>query len=317
MILTVTPNPALDKTAVVPGFGLGSIYRTADPQWLAGGKGFNVARALRVLGGEPLIVAPLAGHIGTMVRDLAAAEGLKVDCAWFEGETRTCQSIVDPSTGAVTELYEVGPVLPAGTWEQVVALVEQHLPRAQAVTVSGGFARGTPADGLRRIVEGARDARVPVLLDTYGGQLLRALDAEPDVLKCNGSEAGDILGGRIGSVAEAVEAARELQMRGAREVVITLGAKGAAGVDAAGKPFAWRAPRVDSVSAVGSGDVFLAALALERTGGRTLREAARAAVAAGAANTLRTGAGIFERAQAEALRAEVRPLRLASRVAVG
>src|SRR3712207_2449399 len=112
MILAFTPNPALDKTVVVPGFGLGHIFRILEPRCLAGGKGFNFARALRVLGEEPLVLVPLAGHIGALVSNLAAQEGIQGDYAWIEGETRTCLSIVDPGSGGITELYEAGPMLP-------------------------------------------------------------------------------------------------------------------------------------------------------------------------------------------------------------
>ncbi len=305
MIVTVTPNPALDKTAVVPGFTLGRIFRVAEPQWLPGGKGFNVARSLRVLGLEALVVAPLAGHIGAMVRDLAQAEGLQLDCVWFAGETRTCQSVIDPTTGGVTELYEMGPPLPGEVWEQIIALVRKRLPAAQAVTVSGGFPRGVPLDGLRRIVELAQAAGVPVLLDTYGEHLVHALAAQPALVKCNQHEASEIVGDSIDEPAGALAAARTIQRRGARDVVITLGAQGVVGIDRTGLPFAWGVPPVHSISAVGSGDAFLAGLVAEQTRGQPLRCAARYGVAVGAANTVRAGAGMFERVTADALLKDV------------
>lgn len=301
MIVTVTPNPALDKTAVVPGFSLGRIFRVTDPQWLAGGKGFNVARSLRVLGMDALVIAPLAGHIGAMVRDLAEAEGLRLDCVWFAGETRTCQSIIDPATGAATELYEIGPELPGEAWEQMIALLRSRLATAEALTISGGFPRGVPPDGLRGIVELAQAAGVPALLDTYGEHLVQALDAHPALVKCNQHEAGEIAGHTIHDPAGALEAARNVQRRGPREVVITLGAQGAVGIDCFGHTFAWGVPKVHSISAVGSGDAFLAGLVAEQTRGRALSYAARYGVAVGSANTLCTGAGMFERVAADAL----------------
>lgn len=316
MILTVVPNPALDKTATIADFRLGQLFRVPNLLGLAGGKGFNVARSLRVLGAEAVAVAPLAGHIGAMVHDLAQAEGLQLDCIWFAGETRTCQSIINPETGTVTELYEAGPVLPQGTWEALVARIRSRLPATQALTFSGGVPRGTPADGLRQIVEQAQGAGVPVLLDTYGEQLLCALDAEPALLKCNQHEAGDVLGRPIHDPASALEAAVDLQRLGARDVVITLGRQGAVGVDRNGKSCAWQAPEVESVSAVGSGDAFLAAVAIELTRRQPLRQAVCYAVAVGAANTLHTGAGIFEHSAVEALVERVWPLRLKTGVAV-
>lgn len=310
MILAVTPNPALDKTAVVPGFALGRTSRTADPLGLPGGKGFNFARSLRVLGADPLVVAPLAGHIGRMIYDLATAEGLRCDCLWIAGETRTCLTIVDPTTSIITELYEAGPVLAGADWGRFLLLIAARLPQAAFLAVSGGFMRGTPEDGLRDILVHARASGVPVLLDTYGPQLLRTLPYGPALVKINQFEAGDLLARQVSGPAEAIAAAAAIRARGATAVVITLGAQGAAGVDARGAAFAWQAPGVQGVSPIGSGDAFFAGIAAGLARGLSLAAAARDGIAAGAANTLRLGAGVFDPEQVAALREQVKPLPL-------
>ncbi len=308
MIVTFTPNPALDKTVVVPGFDLGTIFRTADVQMLAGGKGFNVARSLRVLGHDPVVVAPLAGHIGHLIDDLARAEGLECEAVWFDGETRTCLSIVDPSNGKVSEIYEAGPVLPAEAWERTLHTLQRRLTSGTMLAVGGGFPRGVSDDALRHIAQSAYDAGIPAMFDSYGPQLRNALGARPWLVKCNAHEASDLLNRTVEGFASAITAAIDIQAAGARAVVITLGAVGAAGVDEHGQAFAWRAPKVCSVSAVGSGDACFAGIALALAGGAPLAEATRRGMAAGAANTLQTGAGIFGRREAEHLIAEVQPI---------
>ncbi len=308
MIVTFTPNPALDKTVVVPGFALGTIFRTADVQSLAGGKGFNVARSLRVLGYEPLVVAPLAGYIGQMIDALARAEGMRSQPIWFDGETRTCLSIVDPESGNVSEIYEAGPMLPAEAWERTLQTLRQHLVPGDILTVSGGFPRGVPDDALKQIAKLAHNRGARPMFDAYGAQLRNALVARPTLVKCNAAEAGGVLDREVDGVGSALAAAADLQQRGACAVVITLGARGAVGIDEHGNRFAWQAPTVRSVSAVGSGDATFAAIALTLEGGATLAEATRYGVAAGAANTLRTGAGKFERMEARDLIAEVHPI---------
>jgi 1-phosphofructokinase family hexose kinase len=307
MIVTFTPNPALDKTAVVPGFALGSIFRTSDVRMLAGGKGFNVARSMRVLGGDPLVIAPLAGHTGRLITDLARAERLRYEACWFDGETRTCLSIIDPQTGVVSELYEQGPPIPPEVWDSTLALLRHHLRAGDILTISGGFPRGVPPDALLGIARWAHETGVRAMMDTYGTQLRHALAGQPALAKCNAHEAGGLLGQAITNVDDAFQAAADIRAMGARSSVVTLGAMGAIGIDEHGTPWAWRAPRVRSVSAVGSGDACFAGIVLGLAAGLTLANAARQGVAAGAANTLHTGAGMFERADATRLLAAVVP----------
>lgn len=308
MIVALTPNPALDKTLVVPGFALGHIFRTADVRMLAGGKGFNVARSMRVLGGDPLVVAPLAGHTGRLIADLAQAEGIRCETVWFEGETRTCLSIVDPHTGMVSEVYERGPKVPPHAWDGTLALVEQHLGAGDILTVSGGFPPGVPGDALLGIARWAHGRGVLAMFDTYGPPLRAALAGRPALAKCNAHEASDLLERPVANFEDALHAAADLRTLGARAAVITLGAAGAIGIDEQGHPWGWHAPVVESISAVGSGDACFAGIVLGLATGMTLAHAARRGVAAGAANTLATGAGIFQRSDADALIAGVRPL---------
>ncbi len=308
MILAVTPNPSLDKTMVVPGFEPGQTYRVADVLCQAGGKGFNFARALKTLGEAVLVVAPLGGHNGRALRDLAQAEGLAFDGPDIAAETRTCLTIVDTARGRSTDLNEVGAALPPGTWDEVLRTVERHLARAVAVALSGSLMPGTPDGGLRRLVELGRRAGLPVLLDTHGPQLPLAIAGGPVLVKINQHEAAEVLGQGVGGLDEALAAAAAIQARGAEAVVITLGEVGAVGIDATGERFGWAAPAVASVCPVGSGDVLFAGVAAGLRRGEALGQALRRGVAAGAANTLRLGAGVFSLADAEALLPAVREL---------
>src|SRR5438034_357750 len=109
MILTFVPNPALDRTVVLPGFTTGQTFRVPEVLELAGGKGFNFARALTRLGLSALVVGPVGGQRGQLLQDLARQEGLDCDCLPVPGELRTCLTIIDPQAGySHTELYEAG-----------------------------------------------------------------------------------------------------------------------------------------------------------------------------------------------------------------
>lgn len=310
VILTLVPNPALDKSAIVPGFSLGRIFRVSQTLSLAGGKGFNVARALRTLSAEPLVSGVFGGHTGAAVLSLAAAEGIVCKPLLGDNETRTCLTIIDPDTDTPTELYERGAALDDMDWERLEDLVTLLLQQASLLVVAGSFPPGGPATALRELVERAHAAGVRALLDSYGPPLLHALDARPALVKINQAEAADATGVSITDVAHGVQAAEALQARGSQEVVITLGKRGAVGIDSAGERFGWAAPEVSGVYPTGSGDSLFAGVVAGLAQGAALREAVRLGVAAGAANTLQMGAGVFARGQVDALLPEVRPLRL-------
>jgi 1-phosphofructokinase family hexose kinase len=274
----------------------------------AGGKGFNVARALRTFGAAVAVVAPLGGHIGALVRDLAGAEGISCDSYTIAGETRTCLTVVDAVDRQISEVYEVGPTIDADTWRQFVDHVRVAIDAATLLAIAGSVMPGAPTSGLHDLVVLAGARRIPAMLDTYGAALSAALPARPALVKINHIEATDLLGQAITSFDDLIAAARMIQQRGADAVVITLGQEGAGGVDQAGRPFGWAAPAVESVSPIGSGDVFFGALLAAIGRGVSLAEAARWGVAAGAANTLEIGAGIFSRTQAEQLVQQATPV---------
>jgi 1-phosphofructokinase family hexose kinase len=301
MIITILPNPALDKTVVLPDFTTGKIYR-ADVLTLAGGKGFNFARALHTLGQQSLLIGPVGGHAGKRLLELAAQDGLLCDCLPVDAELRTCLTIVDPRSGqSPTEIYERGAALQPEAWDLLVAKAVSHFAEASYLAVCGSFLPGTPEDGLYRLVQRTKQAGVPVLLDTHGPQLRGVLESGPALLKVNQFEAGELVGRDVATAAQALEAAQELQQRGVREIVITLGKEGAVGLTAEGQRFGWAAPEVPVVCPTGSGDSLFAGIVAGLAQGQRLPEAVRQGVAAGAANTLQLGAGRLDLQQMKAL----------------
>jgi len=311
MIVIVVPNPALDKTVVIPGFAVGRTYRAAEVVTLAGGKGFNFARALRTLGEPSLVVGPLGGHVGQRLLELAAQEGLECDGLAVKAEVRTCLTIIDPTAGnRLTEVYEQGISLEAREWEGLVERAASHFARATFLAVCGSFPPGTPERSLYDLLHQAKAASLPILLDTSGPQLAGALELGPALLKINQFEAGEVVGGTLATPAQALNAAADLQKRGAREVVITLGKQGAVGLTSEGRPFGWKAPAVDALCPIGSGDSLFAGIAAGLAHGQSLPGAVRMGVAAGAANTLHIGAGRLERQEVEQLLQSVKALPL-------
>ncbi len=309
MILTVVPNPALDKTVILAGFELGKNYRATEILTLAGGKGFNFARALQAFGQTTRLVALLGGFFGQRLLELAHQEGLECDPQLTKAEVRTCLTIIDPTAAnRLTEVYENGAPLEPGDWQKLVDRAVRYFKQADLLAVCGSFPPGVPSNGLYELVRRAKEAGLPVMLDTFGPQLEGVLELEPDLLKINQHEAGATVGREIASPDQALVAAAELKEKGVRQVVITLGKEGAIGLTDEQKPFGWHSPEVAAISPIGSGDCFFAGLAASLAQGKSLPEAVRWGIAAGAANTLQIGAGRFSRSNLEQLYPLVLPL---------
>ena len=304
MIVAVAPNPSIDKALLIPGFRLGAIHRPHQLVAVAGGKGLNVARSIHRLGGGVRACALLAGHSGGWIADQLWQEGIPAEIAWVNGETRTCFSIVDPSSGQLTEVYEAGSLIDLPAWQSFEHAFEHSLEEARWATVSGSLPVGAPLDGYARLLRLAGEYGVRTLIDVHGEELHLALEEAPWLVKLNGLEAGEFLGKPVDSTQSALVSAHAFRQSGAESAVITLGAQGAVAVNASG---AWIAipPAITALSPVGSGDAFLGGLVLGLSRGVGLAEALRLAVATGAANALTLGTGLVERKSVDRLIGQV------------
>lgn len=292
-VLCITPNTAVDRTLRVAGFGAGRVWRASEVQAGIGGKGINVARALARLGQEPLCAGLLGGHAGVFAAEQAALDGLDGRWTWIDGETRSCVIVVG-DRGECTVINEPGPLLSEADWARLVAEAGMLARGVAAVAISGSLPRGCPPAALSGlIVACGRGGRTPVWIDTSGPPLADAVAAAPYGLKINADEAAGLLGWRVESWQDAIRAARAIRERGPGRVAITLGGIGA--VIATGRGD-WRAgpPAIAAVSAVGSGDCFLAGLIAGFAEDVTAAEALRLAVACGTANALRGETGAFD-----------------------
>ena len=296
MIVAVAPNPSIDKALLIPGFRLGAIHRPERLVAVAGGKGLNVARTIHRLGGGVRACALLAGHAGRWIADQLQQEGIPVEIAWAEGETRTSFSVVDPGSGQLTEVYEASPVIDPSTWRRFERGVEHCLDEARWATFSGRLPEGAPLDGYAQLLRLAGEYGVRAFLDTSGDGLSLALEETPWLVKLNAAEASEFLDGAVDSPGSAIAAAHALCNMGAKSAIVTLGAQGAVAVSHSG---AWIAasPRIPALAPVGSGDAFLGGLVIGLSRGMDLAGSLPLAVAAGAANALTLGTGVLERSQ--------------------
>jgi 1-phosphofructokinase family hexose kinase len=305
-IVFVAANPSIDRLYEVDRLAVGGIHRPSLVLAVPGGKGLNAARAALSLGASVVAVGIVAGRAGDWIVERLEEIGLVARMARSAGETRTCVSILDRSSGALTEVYERGETIEPGAWDELETNLARELDGGDvaAVAVSGSLPIGAPPDGFARVARIAAGRSVAVLADTYGEALATLLGEHPELTKLNAAEAGEATGLSVVDAASAAAAARSLRERGAANAIVTLGVGGAVVVTATGATHLI-APVVRGIYSVGSGDAFLGGIAAGLVGGATLIEAARLGVAAGTANALVPGAGQFDPAAVLRYRDEV------------
>ncbi len=304
LLLAVTPNPALDRTLVVPGLRLGTVHRAERCLIAAGGKGLNVARAARTLGQPALVCAPLGGVTGQQVARLATEEGFAAQWSWHSaGETRTCVLVIDPHGEDATVINEPGPTLSSSDWQTFVATVSTAAITAHVATISGSLPPGVPAEGIGALIATLQAAGCRVIVDTSGSALVAALTVIPYAIKVNRHELSAALNMPLHNQAHVMAALMELRMRGIALGVVTLGAEGALAINPEGIYYA-RPPAQAIVSSVGSGDSLLAGLTTGLLREYTLPEALRMGVACGTADALTIGGGLLDMADVDRILAQ-------------
>lgn len=283
MIVTVTPNPSVDRTIGVDALRHGEVNRARTTRVDPGGKGINVSRAIDVHGGATLAVLPVGGAHGRMMTELLQATGVPVLTVPIAESIRANVAIVEPG-GATTKVNEPGPLLTA---DEVVAFL--HAVRDAVRTAPGAWIvgcgslpGGVAGDFYADLVRLAHESGCRAAIDTSGAPLSAAVPAGPDLIKPNRVELGELVGADLGTIGEVVDAARDLIAGGIGEVLVSLGRDGALLVTA--EDVVHASAQVERpVSTVGAGDCTLAGhlLALDRGAGST--DALAQAVAFGAA----------------------------------
>jgi 1-phosphofructokinase family hexose kinase len=302
MILTVTPNPALDYTLRVDEIPVGRRAKYRDPALDASGKGVNVARMIRRLGEPVLALGFAAGPTGEILRQGLAREDVPGAFVPVDGLTRINVTLLSGPDGVATHFHGAGGGVAPGDVDRLRSLVAGRLAGARLLVLSGSLPPGMrPADAAA-LVRLAREAGVPVLLDAEGDVLRAGLAERPAIVKPNLAEAAGLLGRPLQGRDDALRAARELA--GEATAIVTLSGEGAVAVRG-GRAWAVAPPRETIVRAIGAGDSFAAGLAVAVVRGAALPDALRLAAAAGAATALCPGTGLGRKEDVDRLLAQV------------
>jgi 1-phosphofructokinase family hexose kinase len=307
MIITVTLNAAIDKSLAVPNFRLGRRHRTVEQRTMAGGKGVNIARTLKALG-QPVIATGFAGGAtGTHLVEQLTEESILNDFVRIREESRTNTSVLDPTTGAQTEINERGPAVSA---REVELFRDKllYLARGAAIVVfAGSLPRGVEPDLYASLIRDLERSGVTTVVDADGEPLRQAVRAEPDLVSPNVLEAEELVGHEFAGEDERALAMSEIVALGPREAIMTLPDGALAQLLFEGQRRLKRA-RIqlrEPIAKRGSGDAFLAGYLAARYEGRPPDHCLRFGVACGAESTGRFGAGLLDAREARRMMGDV------------
>lgn len=307
MILTVTLNPAVDKTYTLSNLVPGNVNRVETMVNLPGGKGINVARIAQQLGAEVTATGFLGGYSGRFIQD--ELEG-SLNCSFvpIEGESRSSINILGKD-GYVTEVLEPGPVISDREWQTFLKHYSELASEADIIVLSGSLAGGIPQDAYRVLIEMAKKQEKKVLLDTSMEALREGIAGLPYLIKPNRKELEYLMGRRLDSGEKLLEAGHYLQEKGIANVMISMGDKGFYFLGS-GQAFLVRPPKIKAMNTVGCGDSLVAvvAMGIERREG--LEAILRRASAVSAANAVTVESGIIPVEFIKGLEQEVKIIRL-------
>lgn len=305
-IATLTLNPSVDVSLaverLVPGVKLRCQGGDRDP----GGGGINVARVVQRLGGNVVAVYPAGGPTGTVLQQLVNREGVPSVATPIAGETREDFTVLEMASGAQFRLVLPGPHLHDLEWMACLKALANLPVRPSVICASGSLPPGAPTDFYARAGEVADGWGARFVLDASGAALKAALDTHIHLMKPNLAELRELSGEALDDEDALLRAVRTLiAQRRIEAVAVTLGEDGALLVTAQG---AWRAkaPVVKAISSVGAGDSFLGAMVWAQAAGKSLSDAFRYGVAAGAAAVHCAGTELAHAAETQRLFSDVR-----------
>jgi len=317
MFLCVSLNPAIDKRLHLEGLQRGSVNRAREAVAAPGGKAAHVAMVLRALGAAPVWLGFAGGATGKELTQGLAELSIQVELVPISGSIRVNLEIIEDD-GTVTEILEPGPGVTKAELrqlhEQLITVLDALAPKAATVIFSGSLPKGAPCDCYAALTKAVHQRGGRVFLDTSGEALRNAVDARPDFVKPNQSEAESLSGSSIREPESAASVLQNLMRAGVAGGAISLGADGLVSAWKGSSEVLWaRAPRQESRFSVGSGDASLAGFAFAAERGFGPVESVRLAAACGAANCLAERPGLARACDIERLRGHVEVDVVASR----
>jgi 6-phosphofructokinase 2 len=300
-IVTLTLNPAIDKSTTVDRIYPEQKLRCENPRFDAGGGGINVSKAIKRLGGHSIAVFPVGGPSGQVLRDLVQKEG--IDCRTVETRNWTRENfiVVESSTNGQYRFGMPGPEISEAEGEQCLDIISSLTTKPDYIVASGSLPPGLPPDYYARVARLAKKLGARFILDTSGEPLRIAANEGVFLLKPNVGELSKLAGVEQLEMNMVDDAAADIIKKGNCEVVVvSLGPSGALLVTAEGYQHV-PAPTVPKKSTVGAGDSMVGGMTYLLAQGGSLPEMVQHGVACGTAATMNVGTELFHKQDVEKL----------------
>jgi 1-phosphofructokinase family hexose kinase len=297
LIVTLTINPAIDRTFSVDRLAFEDRAYINSCRESAGGRGINASCVISSFGGDTHAVLTSGGESGKRLEGYLNGCGYKISLVPIEREIRTNLTITDKH-GLTVNLNEPGPELTKAEWTRFEKAVREALDGAAWLLVCGSIPPGVPPEFYGKLVSMARSKKVKTLLHADSGALVHGIEAKPTLATPNQHEAERLLGRTLLTRTQYLEAAERIRTMGAESVVLSLGSRGAVAAHRDGLLEAIP-PRIDAVSPIGAGDALSAAYAWAMTRKNNPADALRWGVAAGTASAKLPGLNFASLAQTQ------------------
>lgn len=299
MILVINLNASVDKRYKMKDLIKGEVMRAAEVDNTPGGKGIHVANVATILGEDCIATGYLGGKSGEFISEKLQDYGIKQDFVQVTGETRSCLAIIT-DTGAQTEILEPGPTVTQEEQEAFLAKYQELLSKATVVAASGSMPKGLPGDFYGQLISLAHKAGKPFLLDTSGEALIQGINAQPYFVKPNNDEIKVLVGAELRSDEDIVHVLQKFMEDGIKLPVISLGAQGSmAGYNQ--HVYKITVPKIQCKNPVGSGDSFVAGIAVGIERGMAIEDVLSLGAACGTANAMEDESGFVRKEVVEEL----------------
>ncbi len=296
-ILALGLNPAWQKSLFFDELRFGEVNRASEAHAMASGKGINFIRAVRTWGGaEAVVVQPVGGYTGRLIRDSLREEGLDANSVPVDAPTRTCTTLICGKSTSATEIIEPSGELCREEVELLKETLEQELKHSDALALCGTYPPGITPGFYAWAAACARTAGKPVILDAYKG-IHPTLEGGVDFLKINRAELTALTGS-----ADVIESLLRLRRNGSPGVLaVTDGGEDAFLADSEGV-WMFAVPPVEPfTNPIGAGDTCTAVMFLEVLSGKTPAEAFACGLAAASASCMTSYPAVYRRTDAEHL----------------
>jgi len=300
-IVTLTMNPAIDKSARVDSVVPDRKLRCNSVRLEPGGGGINVSRAIHRLGGRSLALYPSGGYAGELLQELLDKEEVEHTSIPIQGRTRKNLMVYASSTNQQFRFGMPGPSLSEEEWSRCLDNLSNVEPKPDYIVASGSLPSGVPESFYGRVAALAKELQAKLIVDTSGAPLLPALYEGVFLIKPNLRELKKLVGEQIEHESQHEDKAKQIVNNGQSDVVVvSRGAGGALVVWSDGHEHI-RAPTVPIQSKVGAGDSMVAGVVLSLARGDNLLEAVRFGIASGSAAVMTPGSELCRREDAERL----------------